>query len=50
MKKLIFMFAVCASIMSCTGNKTVNNNNIDSTNVDTTNIEDTICDLLLFQE
>lgn len=50
MKKLIFMFAVCASIMSCTGNKTVNNNNIDSTNVDTTNIEDTICDSLLFQE
>lgn len=44
------MFAVCASIMSCTGNKTVNNNNIDSTNVDTTNIEDTICDSLLFQE
>lgn len=50
MKKLIFMFVVCASIMSCTGNKTVNNNNIDSTNVDTTNIEDTICDSLLFQE
>lgn len=50
MKKLIFMFAVCASIMSCTGNKTVNNNNVDSTNVDTTNIEDTICDSLLFQE
>lgn len=50
MKKLIFMFAVCASIMSCTGNKTVNNNNIDSTNVDTTSIEDTICDSLLFQE
>lgn len=50
MKKLIFMFAVCASIISCTGNKTVNNNNIDSTNVDTTNIEDTICDSLLFQE
>lgn len=50
MKKLIFIFAVCASIMSCTGNKTVNNNNIDSTNVDTTNIEDTICDSLLFQE
>lgn len=50
MKKLIFMFAICASIMSCTGNKTVNNNNVDSTNVDTTNIEDTICDSLLFQE
>lgn len=50
MKKLIFMFAVCVSIMSCTGNKTVNNNNVDSTNVDTTNIEDTICDSLLFQE
>lgn len=50
MKKLIFMFVVCASIMSCTGNKTVNNNNADSTNVDTTNIEDTICDSLLFQE
>lgn len=50
MKKLIFMFAVCASIISCTGNKTVNNNNVDSTNVDTTNIEDTICDSLLFQE
>lgn len=50
MKKLIFMFAVCASIMSCTGNKTVNNNNVDSTNVDTTNIEDTICNSLLFQE
>lgn len=50
MKKLIFMFAVCASIMSCTGNKTVNNSNVDSTNVDTTNIEDTICDSLLFQE
>ena len=55
MKKLIFMLAVCASIMSCTGNKTVNNNNVDSTNVDTTSIdtisvEDTICDSLLFQE
>lgn len=50
MKKLIFMFAVCASIMSCTGNKTVNTNNVDSTNVDTTSIEDTICDSLLFQE
>lgn len=44
------MFAVCVSIMSCTGNKTVNNNNVDSTNIDTTNIEDTICDSLLFQE
>lgn len=50
MKKLIFMFAVCASIMSCTGNKTVNSNNVDSTNVDTTSVEDTICDSLLFQE
>lgn len=50
MKKLIFMFTVCASIMSCTGNKTVNNNNVDSTNVDTTSVEDTICDSLLFQE
>lgn len=50
MKKLIFMFAVCASIMSCTGNKTVNNNNVDTTSVDTTSIEDTICDSLLFQE
>lgn len=50
MKKLIFMFAICASIMSCTGNKTVNNNNVDSTNVDTTSVEDTICDSLLFQE
>ena len=55
MKKLIFMFAVCAAIMSCTGNKTVNNNNVDSTNIDTTSvdtasIEDTICDLLFFQE
>lgn len=50
MKKLIFMFAVCVSIMSCTGNKTVNNNNVDSTNVDTTSVEDTICDSLLFQE
>lgn len=44
------MFAVCASIMSCTGNKTVNNNNVDSTNIDTTSVEDTICDSLLFQE
>ena len=44
------MFAVCASIMSCTGNKTVNNNNVDSTNVDSTSVEDTICDSLLFQE
>lgn len=50
MKKLIFMFAVCASIMSCTGNKTVNNSNVDTTNVDTTSVEDTICDSLLFQE
>lgn len=55
MKKLIFMFAVCASIIACTGNKAVNNNNVDSTNVDTTsidttNVEDTICDSLLFQE
>lgn len=50
MKKLIFMFVVCASIMSCTGNKTINNNNVDSTNVDTTSVEDTICDSLLFQE
>lgn len=55
MKKLIFMFIVCASIISCTGNKTVNTNNVDSTNVDTTSIdttsvEDTICDSLLFQE
>lgn len=50
MKKLIFMFVVCASIMSCTDNKTVNNNNVDSTNVDTTSVEDTICDSLLFQE
>lgn len=44
------MFVVCASIMSCTGNKTVNNNNVDSTNIDTTSVEDTICDSLLFQE
>lgn len=50
MKKLILMFAVCASIMSCTGNKTVNNNNVDTTSVDTTSVEDTICDSLLFQE
>lgn len=50
MKKLIFMFAVCASIMSCIGNKTVNNNNVDSTSIDTTSAEDTICDSLLFQE
>ena len=50
MKKLIFMFAVCASIMSCTGNKTVNNSNVDTTNIDTTSVEDTICDSLLFQE
>ena len=55
MKKLIFMFAACIAVMSCTGNKTVNNNNVDSTNidttsVDTTSIEDTICDSLLFQE
>lgn len=50
MKKLIFMFAVCASIMSCTGNKTVNNNNVDTTSIDTTSVEDTICDSLLFQE
>lgn len=50
MKKLIFMFAVCASIISCTGNKIVNNNNIDSINIDTASVEDTICDSLLFQE
>lgn len=50
MKKLIFMFAVCAATMSCTGNKTVNNSNADSTSVDTTSAEDTICDSLLFQE
>ena len=50
MKKLIFMFTVCASIISCTGNKTVNNNNVDTTNIDTTSVEDTICDSLLFQE
>ena len=50
MKKLIFMFAVCASIISCTGNKTVNNSSADTTNVDTTSVEDTICDSLLFQE
>ena len=50
MKKLIFMFAACIAVMSCTGNKTVNNSNVDSTNVDTTSVEDTICDSLLFQE
>ena len=50
MKKLIFMFAACIAVMSCTGNKTVNNSNIDTTNVDTTSVEDTICDSLLFQE
>ena len=49
------MFSVCASIMSCKVNKTVNYYNVDSTNVDTTSIdttsvEDTICDSLLFQE
>lgn len=50
MKKLIFMFAACMTVMSCTGNKTVNNSNADTTNVDTTSVEDTICDSLLFQE
>ena len=50
MKKLIFMFAACVAVMSCTGNKTVNNSNVDTTNVDTTSVEDTICDSLLFQE
>lgn len=50
MKKLIFMFAACIAVMSCTGNKTVNNSNVDTTNVDTTSVEDTICDSLLFQE
>ncbi len=51
MKKLIFMFAACIAVMSCTGNKTINNSNIvDTTNVDTTSAEDTICDSLLFQE
>lgn len=44
------MFAACLAVMSCTGNKTVNNSNVDSTNVDTTSVEDTICDSLLFQE
>lgn len=50
MKKLIFMFAACVAVMSCTGNKTVNNSNVDTTNVDTASVEDTICDSLLFQE
>ena len=50
MKKLIFMFAACVAVMSCTGNKTVNNSNVDTTNVDTTSVEDTTCDSLLFQE
>lgn len=50
MKKLIFMFAACMAVMSCTGNKTVNNSSADTTNVDTTSVEDTICDSLLFQE
>ena len=50
MKKLIFMFAACIAVMSCTGNKTVNNSNVDTINVDTTSVEDTICDFLLFQE
>ena len=50
MKKLIFMFAACMAVMSCTGNKTVNNSNVDSTNIDTTSVEDTICDSILFQE
>lgn len=50
MKKLIFMFAACIAVMSCTGNKTVNNSNVDTTNVDTASVEDTICDSLLFQE
>lgn len=50
MKKLIFMFAACIAVMSCTGNKTVNSSNVDTTNVDTTSAEDTICDSLLFQE
>ena len=50
MKKLIFMFAACIAVMSCTGNKTVNNSNVDTTSVDTTSVEDTICDCLLFQE
>ena len=50
MKKLIFMFAACIAVMSCTGNKTVNNSNVDTTNIDTTSVEDTICDSLLFQE
>lgn len=44
------MFAACIAVMSCTGNKTVNNSNVDSTNIDTTSVEDTICDSLLFQE
>ena len=50
MKKLIFMFTACIAVMSCTGNKTVNNSNVDTTNVDTASVEDTICDSLLFQE
>ena len=44
------MFAACVAVMSCTGNKTVNNSNVDTTNIDTTSVEDTICDSLLFQE
>ena len=44
------MFAACIAVMSCTGNKTVNNSNVDTINVDTTSVEDTICDSLLFQE
>lgn len=44
------MFAACIAVMSCTGNKTVNNSNVDTTNVDTASVEDTICDSLLFQE
>lgn len=44
------MFAACIAVMSCTGNKTVNNSNVDSTNIDTTSVEDTICDSILFQE
>ena len=44
------MFAACIAVMSCTGNKTVNNSNVDTINVDTASVEDTICDSLLFQE
>ena len=40
MKKLVFLFCICVSMMACTGNSTPQETSIDTVSIDTI---DSIC-------